>query len=984
MKDPLTRLTERTATLGNYNRKYLHIISTNIDKLIDCLEKHGKRDRVHLFSYSMEIPGEMDTVMEVATDAEEKLNHLGCYYALQFLQMNLRMVDISKLELSSRTERWSSSKRLMLEAGRMFRYLTKCYMERLLDIFLDKQNIPEFVMLGVGTRADQDDIDLGIVYREPADPEPLNRAIGRLSNEMFKKATRLHFHLSEHVGKHSLAATIEEYEEIFEKNIYDFVIITEMLGGANILGSFELFQEFKERVTKRFFFQIGIKENRYHEGYLRGILGEINSLLKALRPEKTINPKDEGLRPIKSLLSAMKLVHNVDKVNAWDIIDGLKTKDPEHEPQYSDLEQALSFLELFRHLYQIMVVQEEDINLSEPGIENMVARIAEIFGYEKRGVISAMDFMLVNYYEHLENSMNAIEILTAGLKKHLHRITIFKPVFAIGGDQKLGYQGNLALDFAFSTKFFKGITYWEDFLEELSDENSMFYEGFIESFNELSEKLARKVSIVYVAGTKYDPSSVLRFLVILGQRAKTEKEKKAFNYISRAFMRALDKIPDVSTLLTHLVHGYPGYLNRYLALIDWDSLDKFNKMIANKPALSQLHAVHDQLITLTRIHHQSSHFFKRHFLHILNKNPRFIENLNYNEKLKDITHSFYSDLTTLPTLNDRIEQLGDYYDLEFVRVSLMAMKGTACEVTDAEFVEFSDNYTLTLYEYCQQDVHHMLGYSMHTHDLFALYATGGHAREQGFDDDYDMIGILDSDDPEKIEYCNKIVSKMNSEIIKRGILPHHRFADHFGSYVISFPQLEDFLVNNKEDVFIDQSQILSSRMLVGSNKLELKLQQDIISRHIFARADEYIEYMKNEMKSRHIDCYSDDHRNDIKECPGGLRDIEMLLLIYKTKHKVRDPLSRKFLYHLIEIEPDHAERFKYIEQHLNFIKNLRDLYRLKVAAHNIINKEYLPPVALSMSYGYTSEAADRLYQEFIARAERASVIINQLVEAVKV
>ena len=981
MKDPLTRLTERTQNLGNYNRKYLHIISTNIGSLINALEKKGRRDRVHLFSYSMEIPGEMDTVMEVADNPGQQLELLGCYFALQFLQMNLRMVDITKLELSTTPDRFNVTKRLMLEAGRMFRYLTKCYMERLINIYQEDKGLPEYVMLGVGTRADQDDIDLGIIYRGEGDAELLNRIIGRLSMEMFKKATRLHFHLSEHVGSHSLAATIEEYEEILEKNIYDFVIITEMLGAANILGSYALFDEFQKKVTSRFFYSLASKENRYHEGYLRGILGEINSLLTGIRPESMINPKDEGLRPIKSLLTALKLVYGVDKVNAWDIIDGLKAKNPERLQQYNDLERALSFLELFRHLYQIMVVQEEDINLGEPGIEDSVARIAEITGYSKKGVVSAKDFMLVNYYEHLENSISSIDILTGDLIKHLHRISIFKPIFSLTSKSKIGYEGNLALDFAKSTRFFKGITYWDDFLEELKDEDSIFYEGFIESFNDIPPRLATKVARVYIAGAQYDPSAVLKFMVILGERATNELAKKVFSLISKALIKELENVNDVSTSLSYVVNAYPGHLNKFLAMLDNESLETFSNVIQHEPALPELLPYHKQLRVLTELHYQSSNFFKRHFFQTLNKNPVFIKNLHQNAKLKEITSGYYSDLTTLQTLKERFEQLGDYYDLEFVRISLMAMNGSACETTDAEFTEFCDNYALTLYGYCQQEVHLSLGYSMHTHDLFALYATGGHAREQGFDDDYDMIVILDSNDEEKIDYCNKIVAKMNAEILKRGILPHHRFADHFGSYTISFAQLADYLSSGGEDVFIDQSQLLSSRMLVGSNKLELKLQHDIIQPFIFARGKEYIDYMKNEMRSRHM-VDDDDHSDNIKECRGGLRDIEMLLLIYKTKHKVRDPLTRKFLHWLIKTETAHSDKFQYVEQHLNFIKNLRDLYRIKIAAHNVIDQDYLPPVAASMGYGNDTKAGERLYKEYIARTEKASAIINKLIDAV--
>ena len=71
MKDPLTRLTEKTATLGNFHRKFLHIIATNIDNLTASLERKGLLDRVHLWSYSTEIPGEMDTVLETAETTEQ-------------------------------------------------------------------------------------------------------------------------------------------------------------------------------------------------------------------------------------------------------------------------------------------------------------------------------------------------------------------------------------------------------------------------------------------------------------------------------------------------------------------------------------------------------------------------------------------------------------------------------------------------------------------------------------------------------------------------------------------------------------------------------------------------------------------------------------------------------------------------------------------------------------------------------------------------
>lgn len=979
MKAPLVRLTERTTALGNYHRKYLHVISSNIEELTSTLEQKGVRDQVHLWSHSLEVPGEMDTVLQVAKDDAQKLNFLGCYFGLQFLQMNLRMVDIIKLELATQPEKWQTSRRLMLEAGRMFRYLTKSYMERLLGIFLEGQTPPEYVMLGVGTRADQDDIDLGIIHREPGDWESLNRAIGRLSSEMFKKSTRLHFHLSEHVGERRLTATIEEYEELLDKGLFDFVIVTEMLGAATILGSYNLFEEFRTRVTSRFYHDPNKKENRFHEGYLRGILGEIRSLLTSPRPPESINPKDDGLRPIKSLLSAQKLVYGIERTNAWNILDELKIRNPKRRTHYDALEETLSFFELFRHLYQITVAQDEDIDLSEPGIADMVADISRMIGFEKKGVVSAKDFMLVNYYEFLERSTQAIDVLTDDLRKHLRDVTIFKPIFSGEIHRKPGYSGNLAVDFIRASTFVKGITYWDDFQQELMGEDNPFYKEFIESFDKLPQKVKLKVAEGYVAGIEYDPSAVLKFLVIIGRNARTEQIRNIFGMLSRLFIEKLEKLTNTTAALANMLYNVPDTLNSFLALVDWETLTRFTALAHHRPAQPELLPVQKQVAALADVHFESSHFFKQHFHKILNKYPVFIRNLYNNDRLKEITDGSYSDLTSIPSLADRIERLGDYYDLEFVRVSLLAMSGIGCERTDAEFIEFCDNYTQSLYEFCQQDVYLTLGYSMHTHDLFALYATGGHAREQGFDDDYDMIVVLDSDDSDEIDYCNKIVGKMNMHILKRGILPHHRFADHFGSYVINFDLLADFLGRDDEDVFIDQSQILSSRMLVGTSKLERKLFELVIQPRIFDRGERYIEFMRAEMASRHAR-ENDEQRTNIKECRGGLRDIEMLLLMYETKHRIRENLSRRFLHRLGELHPQSGEDFQYVLEHLNFIKNLRDLYRLKIAAHNVIGKEYLPPVAESMGYGDDEKAAAQLYDEFLRRTEQAAKVIGRLVE----
>ncbi len=982
MKNSLQRLTEKTSTLGNYNRKYLHIISSNIEALSNALERQGTSDRVHLWSYSMDIPDEMDTVMQAAGNRDESLNFLGCFYALQFLHMNLRMIDIVKLELAETSHRAKSCRKLMLEAGRMFRHLTKNYMERLLRIFLEGKSPPEFVMLSVGTRADQDDIDLGIVHRRPGDSARLNRLISQLSSRMFKTATRLHFHLSEHIGENNLTATLEEYQRAMESKTYDFVIISEMLGAATILGSEKLYREFKEKVTDRFYYNPDRGVNPFHESYLRGMLGEIHSLLNTPGTSDTINPKEDGLREIKGILSALKLVYGVEEVNAWEIIDQLKLKNPERYREYESIENTLSIFELFRHLYQIMVVQDETIALQEPFIEKSVSKIARMMGFEKKGVVSSKDFLLVIYYEYLENSIEAINLLVADLKDHLRKVSIYKPIFSGEFRELPGYEGNLSTDFIDATLMAHGITYWDDFLEELNRGDNQFYNEFVNSFVRLPGKKKREVAERYISGIQREIAPVLRFLVTLGRKANSEAAHKTFHTMSEQFIAKLSEYQGASTSLAQLTSTHPDTLNTFLSMLDWESLNSFVQIARRKPDLSEMAPIHKQLLTLARIHYQSSHFFKRHFHSILNRYPVFIKNLHNNDKLKEVTRGIYSDITSLSSPDERIERLSAYYDMEFVRVSLLAMEGASCEVTDAEFIEFCDNYTISLYENCLFKQQQSLARTIYPHDLLVLFATGGHAREQGFDDDYDLIVILDSTDREKIDFCNRLIAGMNSHILKRGILPHHRFADHFGKYVISMDELADYLAGEGESVHVDLSQILSCRALVTTSKLENKFHRKIIKPFIFDQNSRYIHMMTGEMKSRHHIEHGKERRN-IKECSGGLRDIEMLMLIYKAKYRMRDTLNRAFLSRMARIEPEHGHLFEYIEDHLNFLKNLRDLYRLQVAANDVIEKEYLSPVAASIGYGNGEKETGRLYHDFLRRTDEAAEVINGLIGKIR-
>jgi len=226
---------------------------------------------------------------------------------------------------------------------------------------------------------------------------------------------------------------------------------------------------------------------------------------------------------------------------------------------------------------------------------------------------------------------------------------------------------------------------------------------------------------------------------------------------------------------------------------------------------------------------------------------------------------------------------------------------------------------------------------VNTKDLLASFTAGGHAREQAFDDDHDLIVLLNSGDAEMRRTCTPIVSKMNSELVKRGTLPHYRFADRFGYYVTLFPELALLFQAQTEDTFIDQSQILGARVVVGSRRFEKAFSETIIRPFIFQRNEPYIRQMIQEVSARHArgEETGQDGVN-IKEDRGGLRDIEMIMLMYKASLHVHTPVTARLFGELAGRIPDRRQAFYRLGEISAFLKHLRDIYRLTTSADDTL------------------------------------------------
>jgi len=990
MPDPFLRLKNRVSLLGNHHLKYIRSIENQKDLLIEGLESQGKIDQVHLWKSAPDPSTEMKVIAELGKSIDEKASLLGCYYSMQFLHMNLRLTDVLHLNLTSTRQRQEVYRDFMIQSGLSFRALTAGYMRQVLDLSVPESSRPEFVICGVGSRSDQDDIDVGIIDEGPENRDEFNKAVGRLRNEMLKHSSCLHLYLSEHVGTRAYSASIYEYRQLLDREIHDFIIITEMLGAAYILGSQRLFDQFKREITWRYHYAPH-QDNKYHEAYLRGILGEVRSLLiRQLDPE-TLHIKDDGLRMLKSMIYVQKTIFRVDRVNAWEILDVLRVKDPTHTEIYDNMEKSLTFLEIFRHLYQLFTVQEEEIYLNDAAAAQNLAPVARLLGYQGAmgyqddGAVRAWEHLLIHYRESVELARVVVDALMEEATEHLKSITVFAslPHYRSSTRRIPRQSSNLAVDFIRTSRFFRGTKFWDDVLETLQVDDAKLLHRFVADMESLKPR-TRSWLIKQYGGTGiYTFYTLISFLVLLAKHRRKKPYQRLFVELNKAFLEAAWVADGRITKLSKLFSQYPKLINTYLLAASDPNIKRFQALLDGTVWEPEVDRFAKKLRELCHLHYSRSSYFKGFFIRVVQKYPEYIQYLDDTDNLGRIAKGLLARVDSLPTFAERKRALGDYYDLEFLRVGLNTLQSTPIETTNVQFTEFSDTYLQTLSDICKDAVDDQLERKVETRDLLAVFVAGGHAREQAYDDDYDMFIVLNSSDEEMRAYCNSIITRMNGDIVKRGTLPHYRFADHFGHYVTLVDEMDELFSEDRPDSFIDKSQILGSRMVIGSTKFGKEFVERIIRPHIFDKSKEYIEQMMGEIACRHretTDC--DTGVINVKECRGGLRDIEMILLIYKAKHCLREPINRKLMETLGEIEPHRKKDFEILGDDFDFLKSLRDVYRLTVSADDVLQTEYLEEAAMILGFdgSESTTASERLIAAYKTCAGRVADIIEEMLQ----
>ncbi len=936
-ESPIQWLERRIGHLGRHYQRYLETIRANVDLLTERLEQGSFLEDVDPWAYSSTPDQAMALAGAAGRDQGEKLDFLATYYSLQFLHMNVLAIDRLELGLADIENRSRGFRRFISSQARRYQRLNSCYVDNLLRIFMGDEPLPEFAICVVGTPWDQDDVDI-VVLREEGEHPRFNHALGKTCAEFFKRAGRLHLYIAENIGLPGYSGTVREYNDVLCCNLNDFVMISELLSAELLLGSQRLFDEFHKKVVKRFYEARG-SSRKFHEAFLRGLLGEIHAQLVHDVHRDSIDFKKDALRLIKGAAQAGRVASGLKDTDPFVVLDKLALLRPDLSETFETLGECALFIEVFRLLYQMLVVQEETVELSRE-YDPLLESVANVMGYSEKGGISAANHLIVNYFEAVERARYSCRRLQLPLTDYVKQISGYS--YATDKSARVKPR-NIAVEIAHSVRLFRGHIFFDDVLQALRQDQFALARRFITDAMRLTRRAHKEVLESLAAFASSDPMTLIELMLVLNGSGHSEA-KRLFDALLETIFQRMEEEDGLLPGLISVYSTNPHIMNRFIEALSRSQRQRFESFLQVTLWEEEEQQALERLRRYIWLRTAGSEFYRRVFRRVVTKNPQFIHHILDVDRLTTFASGFLA-LPDAGTSRDLLEALGDYYDVSYLSCAIAALNDAELDKYRVPFVDFVYTYITSLYYHCKKQVASQTpGFDKTFRDQFCLFATGGYSRGQAFDDDYDLILLTSTDEPRMLEFYSSVASCMHREMVRRGTIPQYRFADHFGTFVQPFCQFRDWFLSSEVDT-VDKSQLLGARLVLGSSKFATRLHDEVIAPLVLANSAAFLKELHDEMEQRHETFVPSSGVVDVKESPGGLRDVEQIMLMLKVSLRTMGPVGAPFLERVKDLRPDLAADVQDLRECWDKLRKVRDLFRLLVAAQDEVSPEDLVPVA---------------------------------------
>lgn len=956
---------------GRHHRRHIAFLERASASLLPRLEAEGALGGLSA-RWEGNRPPQAPCLPHLPEEPEERfLERAQAFHALQLLR--LHHDALSRLRDSSRSGPPSPTSLRDVLAGVESRYewISRTTMEAMLGRFLLGGEVPPYALLNVGTSLHLDDIDVGAIAAE--DSERLNRGLSRLAGEMIRRASRLHFYLAEHLGTDTYYATVARYRHWIDQGVRNYVAVSELLNARFICGSRPLFEKFVEQVGGRFYYALGREAEHY--AYVRGILTEVRALFRQEEGSFSIDFKRDAIRAIRALVSVESTRYNVREASVWAALGALRAAGERLRDIYQGLEEVLAFFEFFRYLYQLFVVQEEHVTLSDEQVLATLDPIGRLMGYEEIRQIRPGNRLLLEYNAALIRSRRLVQTLLEQERVYVRTLYVFGKI-ARGGrflPSLADIRGNLGREFLEVVRSFRGTAFWQDILHLLTNIDRDSLRRFADDLLDLPD--SRALVERYVRLVSDETQSLLRLLLVIGEHRDYDRISRLFWMFVEAWLDRLRRKVSERERFLAVCREQPLQFVRLLQSLDQAHQEALRQTLSRPVRRRELIRVRRRLLHILSTFTRCSRFFERTLRHVVQHHPQVLEHLEDGLMLARMARTILLEALQAPDPAWGIAEARVYYEIEFVRLGMEIMAGRRIPVLLREFRRMSERTVDALATLCRRQIA-----PESEEPPFAILATGGNAREEGYLADYDAIFVA-RDEPSALDLCHRVAVRFNAELTRLGVLPHHLFAEHFGRYAVTIPELLEFLQRDRGSDFVERSEILGSRFVHGSAALHRQFVEQVVTGEVLRHRRAYLRAMLDDDEERRkAASQAGGPLIRLKSDPGGLKDIHLTLDLLRARFGIAEAIPRRLFPKLVALDPQHQEEYFTLLRTLNFLLRLRVLYQLTVGHDSTIDpaqmQHALGALRLGPGRGDLEAALLERYRVRTARAAQATARLS--------
>ena len=706
MDTPFERLLRRAQPLGNYARKYTRAVETGGGALWSRLEATGRLSRVALDRAAPSLTEAFDEVAASAGGPQEQLALLGTFYAVQYLNMNARVLEQLVVDVAEQGERLDAYRLFLRRAEAEFAALASAYIRRVLRVLLPPGLKAPFVVCSVGSRGHQDDIDVAVVDEGGPAREQLDRTLAQVGVQMLRHASALDHYLAQRVRARGVCVSPEELTAALCTDRLDFVVVTELLRAELLAGRVSLHRRLRDEVIGLFLHRPD-HDNTWHEFYLRGLLGEIRSHMLRPPPPGSVNPKADALRLSVGLVLALKTTEAVGGTRTHELLRRLRARRPGLRGHLARLERSITFLETFHHLSNLLIAQEDQVAVEGTEARENLARVAQAMGYRDHGPLAAVDHLMVHYHEAVGAAREVAVPLMDDVAKHLaehSRLSCWtRPSSAV--EVATGVTEAVLS----ATGRFRGARFWDDLLEALDCEDGRLLAAFAEGYHDLAPGRRHEAAEILASWGRDAPFAFLTITVLLSRRHGSPRgEEDIARELTAAFIRQLGVREEDIRALSRVFRFYPDLVNRFLLTLSRDELARLRTTLEIPIGSPEVAEARDRFHAFIGVHRDTSRMVKRVLARLTERHDATVMAIPDGETLRTLARGKLAASERHPNPDAQRALLGKYYDMEFLRMALATLQGASSSLTRAEFLDVATTYVSALWDACLREADSIL------------------------------------------------------------------------------------------------------------------------------------------------------------------------------------------------------------------------------------------------------------------------------------